>query len=56
MQVENVLSIWSAGMESGGVITVSCIVSGDSAWISIVWGHETKGGCQWQEKGTYEGY
>lgn len=32
MQVENVLSIWSAGIESGGVVgTVSCIVSGDSA-------------------------
>ena len=31
MQVENVLSIWSAGMESGGIVTVSCIVSGDSA-------------------------
>ena len=35
MQVENVLSIWAAGMESGGVVAVSCIVSGDSAWISI---------------------
>ena len=36
MQVENVLSIWSVRMESGGVVIVSCIVSGDSAWISIV--------------------
>ena len=36
MQVENVLSIWSAGMESGGIETVSWIVSGESAWISMV--------------------
>ena len=29
------LSIWSVGIESGGMVAVSCIVSGDSAWISI---------------------
>ena len=31
MQVENVLSIWSAGTKSGGVEIVSWIVSGESA-------------------------
>ena len=34
--VLKVLSIWSAGMESLGVDWVSWIVSGESAWISIV--------------------
>ena len=34
--VPNVLSIWSGGIESVGVDWVSWIVSGESAWISIV--------------------
>lgn len=37
MHVElKVLSIWSVGIESGGVEIVSWIVSGESAWISMV--------------------
>lgn len=34
--VPKVWSIWSGGMESEGVDSVSWIVSGESAWISIV--------------------
>ncbi len=36
--VPKVLSIWSVGMESAGWDWVSWIVSGESAWTSIVRG------------------